>query len=402
MADPVTAMPNEYHFNAYNSWSQTGAGLLITGNVMIDGRYREAPSNVVVEDSKYCDIELLKQWAESATTAGNQCWVQISHSGRQCPISVNRTPVGPSEVQAVKQALPVFGKPRALTVDQIRDIVDRFVYTALTVKECGFDGIQIHSAHGYLLSQFLSAYTNKRCDDYGGCADNRRRLLEEVVTAVRAAVGDDYPIGVKINSADFQKGGFTEEESADVIHMLTQLNVDLIEISGGNYENVVFVDTISGPREAYFIDFVDKIRELSNNVPILLTGGFRTAKIMNESIQNGSVDLIGIARPFASNPENIRKLIDGELDVLPEIRPYMPIRSFSSSVNTLWHVRNIHRIGGNLELEEKVTMGSYLWIFTIGMIFCYIWNPRLANGKTNVTLSLVFMAFIYFILNIIF
>ena len=220
----------------YGIWSDGGAGLLLSGNVQIDRDHLERPGNVVVDaEPDDSTRTALRAWAEAGTRAGNHFWAQISHAGRQCQKIINPHPKAPS---AVKLGLPggQFGEPVAMTAEDIAGVVTGFARCARVLKEAGFTGVQLHSAHGYLLSQFLSPRSNQRTDQWGGSLENRARLLLDSVAAVRTAVGPEFPIGVKLNSADFQRGGFDFTESLQVAKWLEAAGVDLLEISGGTYE----------------------------------------------------------------------------------------------------------------------------------------------------------------------
>ncbi|NJO87596.1 MAG: hypothetical protein HC831_00515 [Chloroflexia bacterium] len=219
------------HERLYQEWAKTGAGLLITGNVMIDRKHLESAGNVCFDNENV--LPKLKKWANAAVKDGNHVWVQISHAGRQANKFSTARPKAPSEVQLKK--LGLFGKPKAMTEDEITQIKNAFVKAAGLAKSAGFTGVQIHSAHGYLLSQFLSPKTNLRTDSWGGSIENRSRLLRSIIKETRELVGNDFPISVKLNSSDFQKGGLTEEESLEVVKMLDKEGVDLFEISGGTY-----------------------------------------------------------------------------------------------------------------------------------------------------------------------
>jgi len=192
------------------------------------------------------------------------------------------------------------------------------------VKAAGFDGVQIHSAHGYLLSQFLSPRTNQRSDEWGGPLVNRARLLLKVIQSVRAAVGPDYPISVKLNSADFVKGGFALEECLQVVRWLGDAGIDLLEISGGTYEQMEFlkahaedeVRDSTRRREATFLEYAKAIKPVAA-MPLMVTGGFRTLEGMEAALREGHTDVIGIARPFCLDPEFPRRMMEGALAALP-------------------------------------------------------------------------------------
>nr|HRD10771.1 NADH:flavin oxidoreductase [Mycobacterium sp.] len=217
----------------YRTWSHGGYGLLISGNVMVDGAQLGEPGNVVIEDER--DLDALTRWAKSAHDGGVPIWAQLNHPGRQSnPLAIGHTPVAPS---AVPLNLPGSTTPRELTAAEIEDIIDRFATAAAVCETAGFDGIQIHAAHGYLVTQFLSPLSNLRTDEWGGDPVRRMRFLLEIVRRIRARVSPGFAVGVKLNSADFQRGGFSEEESRDVVAALAGEGIDLLEISGGNYES---------------------------------------------------------------------------------------------------------------------------------------------------------------------
>lgn len=311
--------PTLAHRTLYRRWSEGGAGTLITGNVMVDRRYLERPGNVVVEDEH--SIAALSAWAEAGRTAGNQFWMQISHPGRQCTRFVAAEPVAPSAVQLRLGGL--FATPRALEEDEIADIIRRYARTAGIAKRAGFSGVQVHGAHGYLCSQFLSPKVNQRTDRWGGGLENRARFLREVVRAVRREVGADYPVAVKLNSSDFQKGAFSLEDSCTVAAWLVEDGVDLLEISGGTYENPRLLG-LSGSadgsqaestrkREAYFLEYGAAIRRVAK-VPLAVTGGFRTHAAMEDALARGEVDVIGLARPLCTEPDLPARLLDGSAE----------------------------------------------------------------------------------------
>lgn len=308
--------PTTAHQTLYKRWSHGGMGMQMTGNVMIDGRYLERPGNIVVEDARVLDA--LQDWATAAKSGGSQIWMQISHPGRQCPIVVNTRPLSPSTEKL--RILGLFGKPKAMTSDDITDAIQRYAKTASLAQEAGFDGVQIHAAHGYLVSQFLSPITNQRTDEWGGSLENRAQFLREVYRATRAAVGPEFPIAVKLNSADFQKGGFTIEDSCRVAQWLEQDGIDLIELSGGTYEQMSFVNGTQEKqrdstirREAYFLDYAREVRK-AVAVPIMVTGGFRSLAAMQCAVAEDGIDMIGLARPLCVEPDGVAAMLDGRVD----------------------------------------------------------------------------------------
>jgi 2,4-dienoyl-CoA reductase-like NADH-dependent reductase (Old Yellow Enzyme family) len=312
----------------YGLWSDGGAGMLLSGNIQVDADHLERPGNVVVDREPDAAMQAaLARWAQAATRNGNHFWAQISHAGRQTQKMVNPHPKAPS---AVKLGMPggQFGQPVALTIPEIEEIVRRFGVCAAAVKAAGFTGVQVHAAHGYLLSEFLSPRSNQRTDRYGGELANRARALLEVVAAVRAAVGPDFPVAVKLNSADFQKGGFAFEDSLQVAAWLEEASVDLIEISGGTYEQprLIGVEGMEAVeeqnvahstmmREAYFVDFALAMQE-KVSIPLMVTGGFRLRAAMEQAITGGGADLIGLGRPMCVMTDAPAQLLAG-LEELP-------------------------------------------------------------------------------------
>ena len=304
-------LPTPALIQLYKTWSQGGTGLHITGNVMVDRRYLERAGNVVLEDDK--NLELFRTWAKQGTAGGNHLWVQLNHPGRQCPKMVSTEPLSPSDVQLA--ILGNFARPRPMDHSDIEEVIARFITSAQLVKEAGFTGVQIHCAHGYLLSQFLSPKINQREDQWGGTLENRARIIRRIIVGVREAVGADFPIGVKLNSADFQKGGFSLEDCITVASWLGEDGVDLLEISGGTYEQLSLIGVeptdvreSTRKREAYFIEYAERIKK-SAQIPVMITGGFRSRDVMERAIESGEVDVIGIARPLCTEPDCSAKLI---------------------------------------------------------------------------------------------
>src|SRR6056297_4179505 len=266
---------------AYRAWAAGGVGLMLTGNIMVDSRYRERPANVIV-DGRQDDAapDGLQRFAAASKSGGALAIAQISHAGRQSPKAIAAEPVGPSAV-AMKMPGGLFGKPRALTVDEIHEVVGRFAVSAGELCAAGFDGVQVHAAHGYLVSEFLNPLANQRDDEWGGSLENRARLLIEIVRAVRGAIGPYKALSIKLNSSDFQKGGFSFEDCQQVVGLLHGEGVDLLEISGGNYEQPrlmgleglepVFEGDVrdsTRAREAYFMAYAERILE-ATRMPIM-------------------------------------------------------------------------------------------------------------------------------------
>ncbi|MBJ8438839.1 NADH:flavin oxidoreductase [Acinetobacter lactucae] len=328
----------------YAAWAKGGAGLLITGNVMIDSRAFVEPRNVVLESAKF--LQANKLWAQAAQAHGAKIIMQINHPGRVSVLPLLKKPIGPSTVGLDLPAMNIIRIPRAMTEQEIHEQINRFAQTARLAVEAGFDGVQVHAAHGYLLSQFLSPLSNVRNDQWGGSPENRRRILIETVRAVRAAIGKDKILSVKLNSADFQKGGLSQEESLQIALALEAEGIDLLEISGGNYESPAqlgYAPDRSIQRDAYFIDYATALRKQSK-LPLMLTGGLRNTSFMNQIVSDGIVDLVGMARPFAIEPDLAIKLLAGKSIAETVEVPSVGYKPVDAYLQLAWHLAQFSRI----------------------------------------------------------
>jgi 2,4-dienoyl-CoA reductase-like NADH-dependent reductase (Old Yellow Enzyme family) len=367
----------------YGLWSDGGAGMLLSGNIQVDADHLERPGNVVIDREPDAAMRsALAAWAAAGTRNGNHFWAQISHAGRQTLKVVNSHPKAPS---SVKLGLPggQFGEPVALTVPEIEEIVRRFGVCASALKEAGFTGVQVHAAHGYLLSEFLSPRSNRRNDQYGGELANRARALLDAVASVRGAVGPDFPVAVKLNSADFQKGGFAFEDSLQVAQWLEQAGVDLIEISGGTYEQpkLLGVEGVEEEekqnvaqstlmREAYFVDFALAMQE-KVSIPLMVTGGFRRRDAMEQALASGGADLIGLGRPMCVVTDAPAQLLAG-LEELPRYESRLSLLpgwlSFLTRIKTVktlatfgvqyWFYAQIDEIGRKNHADPSMSVMS--------------------------------------------
>jgi 2,4-dienoyl-CoA reductase-like NADH-dependent reductase (Old Yellow Enzyme family) len=343
----------------HRRWSHSGAGLRITGNVMIDRRAVAERANIAVEDDRHS--ELLAEWAAGAREGGGHAWVQLNHPGRQAARTLNRDAVGPSAV-AVTGTPGMFRTPRVLTSAEIEEVIQRFATAARVVVDAGFTGVEIQAAHGYLLSQFLSPLTNRRTDGWGGTPAKRRRLLLEVVRAVRAELGPHTPVAVKLNSADFQRGGITEDESAEVVLALAQESVDLLEISGGSYESTAMMGAPAGrastrAREAYFLEYAERVRtaisQTGATLPLMVTGGFRSTSVMTDAIASGAIDVVGIGRPMIMEPDLPRRLLAGEFGARPHQPRKLGVARYEGMGELLWYTVQLQRMGKGIEPDPN-------------------------------------------------
>jgi 2,4-dienoyl-CoA reductase-like NADH-dependent reductase (Old Yellow Enzyme family) len=354
--------PSAALIRLYERWSTGGAAVLFTGNVMIDRRAIGEPHNVVIEDERH--LEDLKKWAGAGKQGGSQMWMQINHPGRQAPGTFNKEVVGPSAVQL--KGKMIFKTPRPLTETEIEDLIKRYGNTAAIAQKAGFDGVQIHGAHGYLVSQFLSPHTNLRTDPWGGSLENRARFVLGIYREMRARTGPDFPIGIKINSADFQRGGFSEEESMEVIDLLGAEGMDLIEISGGTYEVSAMMGSgkkqSTVEREAYFMDYIVKARKRIAT-PLMLTGGFRSTAAMCSALENKELDVIGLARPFALYPDLANQLLDGSIGrvEVPEVRTKVRMIDKLGFLDVIWHSVQLERMAQGKDPDPGLSAWAAVW-----------------------------------------
>lgn len=286
-------------------------------------------------------------------------WVQLNHPGRQSnPLALGHTPLAPS---AIPLNLPGSPTPRALTTGQIEDIIDRFATAAAVCETAGFDGVQIHGAHGYLAAQFLSPLSNHRDDEWGGDPERRMRFLIEVVRRVRSRVSPAFAMGLKLNSADFQRGGFTEDESRGVLAALSGEGLDLIEVSGGSYETPAMMGKAADStraREAYFLDYARTVRSVVGDIPLAVTGGFRSRAAMDAAVSDGECDVIGLGRPTATTTDAADAVLTGRVGTLTaqQVRSGMrgllgrivDLKSLDGILELSWHTDQLHRIGAGL------------------------------------------------------
>ncbi len=354
--------PTEKHIRLYQRWAASRIGMIITGNIMIDRRALGEPGNVVIEDER--DFAILQKWAKSVTEQGSQLWAQLNHPGKQSPKGLNVRNVSASSVPFGAEMQSLFVTPDEATHEEIIDIIQRFGRSALICKKAGFSGVEIHAAHGYLINQFLSPLHNLRNDEWGGTPEKRRKFLMDVYVEIRKQVGTDFPIAIKLNSADFQKGGFTEDDSLEVIKALVVAGIDLIEISGGTYESGVAKapqksSTIA--REAFFIDFAEKVRK-HVTTPLMLTGGFRSIEGMNQALDSNDFDIVGIARLMAIDPDAAKYLLAGTNSK----QTVQPIKTGIKKIDrlgimeVLWYTQQLNRIAQGKAPKPKE---SGLWAF---------------------------------------
>lgn len=325
-------IPGDRLHRLYRSWAEGGVGLILTGNVMVAPDALTGPGGVVLQENT--DIEPFKQWAEAGKSEDGQFWMQINHPGRQVYAAMRETALSPSDkTMDMGNFSKMFAQPRAMTEEEIEVLIQRFTATSKQAELAGFTGVQVHAAHGYLISQFLSPLTNLRSDQWGGDINNRARVLIEIVKRIRQSVKPEFCVSVKLNSADFQKGGFELNDAKAVTQLLNELDVDLVELSGGSYESPAMQGRVTEKdaekpettlrREAYFVDFAREIASVAK-MPIMVTGGILRRVVAEQALEKDSagfgVEMLGLAQAMAFRPDLPNQWRDHELEIkLPQV-----------------------------------------------------------------------------------
>ncbi|MEQ8482070.1 MAG: oxidoreductase [Hoeflea sp.] len=324
--------PSAAQVALYRRWAEGGAAVSIIGEVQGDPHALEKPGNLVLADDS--DTALFARLTKAGTANGAGLWAQLGHAGALSYAPLGR-PRGPS-------ALELDGLICAeLSADEIDQVPVLLADTAKKAKALGFTGVQVHAAHGFLLSQFLSPLFNRRSDRWGGSLGNRARLLIETIDAVRAAVGNTFPVAVKLNATDRIDGGFSEQEAAVVITMLDETSVDLIEISGGTYFPGASSSGGGRPGEPYFLDFARRVRELTRK-PLAAVGGFRTYRQAAGAVEDGTLDMVGLARALVLDPD-----LPGVWTTDAGIDPEFPrFESPREGAVTAWYTLRLAALGG--------------------------------------------------------
>ncbi|KAK5656872.1 hypothetical protein OQA88_4421 [Cercophora sp. LCS_1] len=371
-------LPNARINALYSQWALGNWGLILTGCIHVDANHMGSPSAITIDPSLPASTvhEAYAAWATASKGESNTpSVVQLNHPGRQSPISAGKRSlfskaVAPSAVPmdfgpgifAKAATKLIFGTPRALTVGEIDDIVKQFAEAARVCAEAGFNGVQIHAAHGYLLAQFLSGKSNLRQDAYGGTPENRARVVVEVIRAVKEATKEygTFCVGIKLNSVDHQ-----EEEDGFVrqLRMIVDAGVDFVEVSGGSYEDPVMNTGYEGTRsertakrEAFFLEFAGVVRREFPHVPLVVTGGFRTRKGMEEAVERGECDLVGIGRPAVLNPLLPKTLVFNKEVGDEEARLY------ARRIATPWYIKlwGVKGVGAGIETVWYATQMAAL------------------------------------------
>ncbi|PWZ03031.1 FMN-linked oxidoreductase [Testicularia cyperi] len=353
--------PTKEYIQLYKTWGEGGIGTIVLGNIPCDARYPEAKKNACIDPEVGSHEEYVKAYKpviDAAKAHGSVVLAQVTHAGRQTSEEIVKTPVSSSDLQCAPAMGMTFGKPRPLTVDEIHDIARRFAFAAKVLHEAGADGIELHSAHGYLLSQFLSPKINYlRKDQYGGDLDGRSRIVFEIIDRIRETVPDEkFMIGIKINSADFAEGGFDGEDSFTMSKRLEAAGVALIELSGGTYETSGFEHKKESTvkRESFFIEFAERIRPHLTKARLAVTGGFRSSAAMAKAVEEKSCDIVGLARPLCGEPHLCKELISGQKE-----KAKSPHEDLPKQIEIAACVVQLHQIGaGETPCDTSTSEGA--------------------------------------------
>ncbi|KAJ6007327.1 hypothetical protein N7540_011303 [Penicillium herquei] len=316
-------IPSDGLINLYKRWGEGGWGILLTGNVMLDYENLEGPGNAIIPSGSPFSgdrFQAFKALAYEAKKHGSLIFAQLCHPGRQAPDNVQKYPISASDVQLEGRTLgSLFGKPRAMVKEDFAEVIEGFAHAAEYCYRAGFDGIELNAAHGYLLTQFLSPSTNLRTDQYGGSIENRSRIIMEITDAIHARVPKTFSLAIKVNSVEFQDGGFTTEDSKIFCTQLERAGFDWVELSGGTYQAPALshVRETTKKREAYFLEFAEMIIPELKKTKVYVTGGLSTVNAMVNAVK--SVHGVGLARPSIHELDFPRKVFEEKVRSVPEL-----------------------------------------------------------------------------------
>ena len=344
-----TGHPTAAQIRLYERWAEGGVGLSVVGEVQGDPDFAEKPGNLVLD--RHADLDRFRDLARRGAAHGAHLWPQLGHAGAMAypPTS---TPKGPSALD-----LPGL-KATGLTRTEIAALPAQFAETAVLARSAGFSGIQVHAAHGFLLSQFLSPLFNRREDEYGGTIGNRMRLLLQVIEELRKALGPHMPIAVKLNATDQLEGGLDEDDALAVVAALDATGIDLIDISGGTYFPGARSASDSGGKGPYFLDFARRARTLTHT-PLMATGGFKTLSQASEAVASGTVDVVGLARALALEPDLPALWQQGK-----QAEPAFPrFHNPPEGGVTAWYTMRLTAIGEDRSAPEPAALDEAIAIY---------------------------------------
>lgn len=356
-------IPSKNLVNVYKRWGEGEFGMILSGNIMIEYDQLEAPGNAIIPlDAAFSGerFEAFKDMATAGKAHGSLMVGQVSHPGRQTPEQVQPNPVSASDVQLQGTIMgQTFAKPHAATQEEIDRIIEEFAHAAEFLHKAGWDGIQVHGAHGYLPAQFLSPSTNLRTDQYGGSLENRSRLIFEIADAIHKRVPSSFTVGIKLNSVEFQDKGFNAEECRDLCRSLEAYKFDFIELSGGTYEQLAFTHKRDSTkkREAFFLEFADAIAPALKATKTYVTGGFRTVEGMIRGLE--IVDAVGLARPVCQEFRLPKDILSGK--VRAAVKQKLDQNDFGlTNVAAGTQMRQVGRDEEPIDLSDDRNVQSFL------------------------------------------
>ncbi|KAH8884947.1 FMN-linked oxidoreductase [Thozetella sp. PMI_491] len=364
--DPdASGLPNKEMSTLYRHWSHGGFGVVVTGHILVDPSHIEGPGNAIVPIGAPFSgprFEAYKDLAAAGKEGGSLFLGQLNHPGRQTAAMIQPNPVSASDIPMAEQHFGIaWNKPHAASQSEIRAIVSAFVHSATYLEAAGFDGVELHGAHGYLLAQFLSQATNVRTDQYGGSLENRARIITEIADGIRAATGPTFVLGIKINSVEFQERGFTAEEAGELCTVLEAHRFDFVELSGGTYDDGVWTkrrkrDT-TVKREAFFVEFAEKITPRLEQTKSYVTGGIRTVGAMLDALQ--SVDGVAFGRPSCTEPRLANEILSGRAKA--SIKPLVDEMDYSITfVLAQGQLSLISRDREPMDSSDQILMDGFL------------------------------------------
>jgi 2,4-dienoyl-CoA reductase-like NADH-dependent reductase (Old Yellow Enzyme family) len=335
--------PNAELARLYERFAAGGASMLLTGNVVVDAAHLEGFGNAVLDSDE--QLTSFADWAAAGKAHDVPILVQLNHPGRQAPRTLLQRPVAPSPVSVRRYGY--FARPRALAPQEIEAIIEKFAHSAVLAERAGFAGVEVHAAHGYLLSQFLSPNVNRRTDAWGGSLENRARILLRIIDRIRERVSPGFAVGVKLNAGDFVKGGFAPHEAEQVMRWLDKRAIDFIEISGGTFERPASfgrgLRESTKAREGYFLELAAEARK-ATSIPLIVTGGFRSESAMQEALARGACDFIGMARPLAVEPDLPKRLLSGVAARAAEVKLTSPCGPVGDLAELYWYRDQLARV----------------------------------------------------------
>jgi len=309
--------PGEQLAALYNTLAEGEVGLLITSAAIIDRFKMPLPEGADMAYPTYIDddefIELWKPIVSDVQSRGAAIVMQIVHPGRQeAPVlRMGEPPLAPSAVEEKETGV----MPREMTVDDIDEMTEKFAQACRRVKEAGFDGVQLHGGHGYMISNFISAYTNRRTDEYGGSTEKRAKFLVDIIKRARELVGDDYPLMIKMNCDDFVPEGLDKGEAARIAAIIEEAGIDCIEVTAGIYETREEMSKKGinkEEKEAYLRTYAETLRS-AVKIPIILVGGMRSPGVIEKVLGEGIADMVSVSRPLIREPQLIKRWKAGDL-----------------------------------------------------------------------------------------